>query len=210
LFVALLPPPEALNEVAAAIRPFHQEWSRLRWVDPALWHVTLAFLGEVPDRALPDLGVRLSRAAARHAPMSLWFRGAGAFPSPGRARLLWVGLGVDPEGTPSGDEAARKAEMKNEPRSGAPSGRERLKRLAESVAAGARRAGAKETDRKPFHPHLTVARTRQPDNLRELVDVTCAFEGRIWKAEAVHLVQSHLGAKVRYESVAAYPLGRRD
>jgi 2'-5' RNA ligase len=193
LFVALLPPPYALDEISAAIAAPRERWARLRWVDPALWHVTLAFLGEVPDHVLPDLDARLSRAAARHAPMTMRFRGAGAFPSSAHPRNFWIGLSVDSAGlTPPP-----------------------LTRLAASVAAGARRAGAPrpgggETGRKPFHPHLTLARVRHPDNLGELVDELHSFAGRAWEAKAVHLMRSHLGARVRYESVAAYLLGRRD
>ncbi|MCT9933289.1 RNA 2',3'-cyclic phosphodiesterase [Planotetraspora sp. A-T 1434] len=199
LFVALLPPPEALAEVAAAVDPVRARWPELRWIDPALWHVTLAFLGEVPDRVLPDLRVRLARAASRHEPATLAFTGAGAFPSAARGRLFWLGLSADPP----------------------------LTSLAGSVAAGARRAGARragarppttETDRKRFHPHLTLARSlarsldrsRNGDDLRPLVGTLSAFTGREWEARAVQLVRSHLGSQVRYESVEAYPLGSRD
>lgn len=178
LFVALLPPPEALAEVAAAVEPVRADWPRLRWVDPALWHVTLAFLGEVPDQVLPELSVRLARAAGRHRPVTLSFAGAGAFPSVARGRVFWLGLNAVPP----------------------------LPRLADAVAAGARRAGAAETDRKRFHPHLTLARSRGVDDLRDLVDTLTSFNGLTWRADAIHLVRSHLGSSVRYEPLEAYPL----
>ncbi|OPG06007.1 RNA 2',3'-cyclic phosphodiesterase [Microbispora sp. GKU 823] len=186
LFVALLPPPEALAEIATAVDPVRAEWSELRWVDPALWHVTVAFLGEVPDEVLPELRVRLARAAARYSPETVSFGGAGAFPSASRGRIFWVGLDAGPA----------------------------LTRLAGSVAAGARRAGAVETDRKRFHPHLTLARSRtrsrHGDDLRPLVGALSAFGGRRWEVSSVHLVRSHTGASVRYEQVEAYPLAVRD
>ncbi|ETK30802.1 RNA 2',3'-cyclic phosphodiesterase [Microbispora sp. ATCC PTA-5024] len=182
LFVALLPPPEVLEEVAASLDPVRPRWPGLRWIDPALWHVTLAFLGEVPDRVLPGLSTRLTRAAARHAAVTLAFAGAGAFPSAGRGRIFWLGLEAEPP----------------------------LTRLAQSLAAGAERAGAGEADRKRFHPHLTLARSRDGDDLRPLVGSLDAFSGRRWTADAVHLVRSHLGPRVRYEPVEAYPLGSPD
>ncbi len=184
--MALLPPPEALAEIAAVIGPIRAEWSQLRWVDPALWHVTVAFLGEVPDEVLPELRVRLARAAGRHSAQTVAFGGAGAFPSASRGRVLWVGLDAGVA----------------------------LTRLAGSVAAGARRAGAVETDRKRFRPHLTLARSRTPsregDDLRPLVGALGAFGGRRWEVSSVHLVRSHTGATVRYEQVEAYPLAVRD
>jgi 2'-5' RNA ligase len=72
-----------------------ERWPELRWTAPELWHVTLAFLGEVPERVLPSLEIRLARAAGRHPPMTLRFAAAGAFPSAGRANVLWLGLRLD-------------------------------------------------------------------------------------------------------------------
>lgn len=209
--MALLPPPEVLDEVAAAIP--REKRPQLRWIDPALWHVTLAFLGEVPDQVLPELHVRLSRAASRYTPMTLSFSGAGAFPSPARARIFWLGLTADPERMADPGRMANPADPERTEQTPARRrrpGLESLKRLAASVAAGAQRAGAGEADRKPFHPHLTLARARPGDDLRSLVDSMRSFNGLGWQAEAVHLVRSHLGPHVRYEPLSAYPLGGRD
>ncbi len=224
--MALTPPAGVLAEIAAEVAPRRAEWPGLRWVDDALWHVTLAFLGEVPDTVLPELDVRLARAAARHAPMRVWFGSAGAFPSPSRARTFWVGLNTVPAGSddPEGPEGAgrrggsRSGGMPGDERGGRREGSrgrsgafaEPMVRLAASLAAGARRAGAEEVDRKAFHPHLTLARSRRGEDLRTLVSSMSAFRGHEWQADAVHLVRSHLGSHVRYEQVAVYPLGGRD
>ncbi|MFC6086111.1 RNA 2',3'-cyclic phosphodiesterase [Sphaerisporangium aureirubrum] len=183
LFVALSPPREALAEVAGAVRSVGDRWPELRWIAPELWHVTLAFLGEVPERALPSLTTRLARAAGRYPPMTLAFAGAGAFPSATRANVLWCG--VRGGGTV-------------------------LPKLAASLAAGAHRAGAREPERRPYHPHLTLGRARTGPDVRELVESLASFEGTPWPADAVHLISSHLGPHVRYEPVDAWPLtGRR-
>ncbi len=214
--MALSPPAGVLAEIAAEVGPRRVEWPGLRWVDDALWHVTLAFLGEVPDDVLPELDVRLARAAARHRPMRVWFGSAGAFPSLGRARTFWVGLNTVPpdetEVSPSAGRhgGSRDAETRESPRGRSGAFAEPMVRLAASLAAGARRAGAAEVDRKPFHPHLTLARSRHGDDLRPLVSAMSAFRGREWDADVVHLVRSHLGSHVRYEQVAVYPLGGRD
>ncbi|MFE3451162.1 RNA 2',3'-cyclic phosphodiesterase [Nonomuraea sp. NPDC059194] len=173
LFAAIIPPPEILDEVAAALAPVTELVEGVRWPDRATWHLTLAFYGEVPERALPDLEVRLARAAARHPAKRLAFAGAGAFAK----RVLWLGLTGDP-----------------------------LVRLAASTRAAGRRAGAVQTDDKPFRPHLTIARTRHPTDLRPLVEALSSFEGSSWAADAVHLVHSRLGATVRYESLGHWAL----
>ncbi|MEV8630562.1 RNA 2',3'-cyclic phosphodiesterase [Streptosporangium sp. NPDC051023] len=179
LFVGVLPPRRARDELARALRPHQGAWPGLRWIDRANWHVTLSFLGEVPEEIQPELETRLARAASRHAPMTLSLAGAGAFPSARRARVFWTGL-YGP--------------------------RLPLVRLAESLGAGARRAGAVQVDRKRLSPHLTLARTRTETDVTGLVEAFAAFEGAEWEMSAVHLVRSHLGSTVRYEEIAEYAL----
>ncbi|GII79590.1 RNA 2',3'-cyclic phosphodiesterase [Sphaerisporangium rufum] len=182
LFVALSPPPEALAEIAAALGSHREAWPELRWTAPETWHVTMAFLGEVPERVLPDLTGRLGRAVGRYQAVTLVFGAGGAFPSAARAQVVWLGL--------AGGEPV-------------------LPRLAASLAAGARRAGVEMAERRRFRPHLTVARARPRAGIdvRPLVESLRGFAGSPWHAGHVHLVRSHLGATVRYEILETWPLG---
>ena len=103
-----------------------------------------------------------------------------------RANVLWSGL--------AGDRAA-------------------LTRLAESVAAGASRAGAAPPDRgRRFQPHLTLARCRMPADVTPLVDALAGYEGEPWTADRLHLVRSRLGAtdQPRYSSLGSWPLRAAD
>jgi len=183
LFVAIAPPPAVLDELDALVEPLRAGRLDLRWTGREAWHVTLAFLGQVDEAAAARLLPRLERAAARHQQMRLAFVGAGAFPAATRAIVLWSGL--------SGDRRA-------------------LARLAESVAAGARRAGAPPPDKgRRFQPHLTLARCRMPADVTGLVAALDGYQGQPWTADRVHLVRSRLGARQhpRYTSLASWPLG---
>ena len=84
LFVGLAPSAAALDDLDAACAPFRPSRGDLRWTSRELWHVTLAFLGEVDEEILPGLLPRLERAARRHRPFALSLAGAGAFSSPSR------------------------------------------------------------------------------------------------------------------------------
>jgi RNA 2',3'-cyclic 3'-phosphodiesterase len=182
LFVAIAPPPAVLDELDALVEPFRARRPDLRWTSREAWHVTLAFLGQVDEAAAARLTPRLERAARHHYQVRLAFAGAGAFPVATRANVLWSGL--------SGDRRA-------------------LARLAESVAAGAIRAGAPPPDKgRRFQPHLTLARCRVPADVTELVAALDGFQGQPWAAGRVHLVRSRLGATVqpRYASLASWPL----
>jgi RNA 2',3'-cyclic 3'-phosphodiesterase len=180
LFVAIVPPPAVLDELEAAVAPLRPAWPVLRWTGRPAWHLTLAFLGEVGEDSAAALAPRLGRAAHRHPSLSLSFAGAGAFPAAGRARVLWSGI--------RGDSAA-------------------LTALARSVAAGARRAGAPPPDEgRRFRPHVTLARCRDPANVRPLVQALEGYAGTPWTAPEIHLIRSYQGPVQRYETVGTWPL----
>ncbi len=213
LFVALVPPDDVLAEIAEGFARYRREWSDLRWMPREQWHVTLAFLGEVDEALLGPLEERLSRAVSRHDAMTMTFTGTGAFPSPARARVFWTGLTEGPETAPAKlAETTTEAVEPNAPearhphtaRAGHP--RTPLRRLADSLAAGARRAGVADQDRKRFHAHLTLARSSREADLRPLIRLTRTFAGRPWQATTVHLIRSHQGPPIRYEPLIAWPL----
>ncbi|WP_051712215.1 RNA 2',3'-cyclic phosphodiesterase [Spirillospora albida] len=179
LFVAVVPPPDILDELEEAVSPVRAEVPELRWIRRELLHVTLAFLGEVDDRTLDRLLPRLERAVGRHERPTLSLAGAGAFPGSGaHARVLWTGLYGD---------------------------RRRLARLAASVAAAGRRAGTLPDKHRSFRPHLTLARSRTPVDVRPLLESLAAFAGGPWTAESVQLVRSHLPGK-QYAALTYEPL----
>lgn len=64
----------------------------LRWIDPAAWHLTLAFLGPTATEEVPRLIDALVRVASDHAPFAIPTGGLGAFPSRREVRILWFGL----------------------------------------------------------------------------------------------------------------------
>ncbi len=186
MFVALLPPPEAVEDLAEFLAPRQEAGPDLRWTVPEQWHVTLAFLSDVADRHLDDLEERLARAAARRTPFPVTLAGAGAFPGPARAKVLFAG--VRTEGV-------------------------ELERLATGSRAAATRAGATPEGGR-FHAHVTLARTRHPVEATRWLRVLGGYRGPAWTAEELSLVESHLGEgprrRPRYEVRGTYPVGRQD
>ncbi|MGH2688876.1 MAG: RNA 2',3'-cyclic phosphodiesterase, partial [Actinomycetota bacterium] len=105
-----------------------------RWVPRENWHATVKFLGEVPDAHLAEVLAVVGRNTAAASRTTSALTGVGAFPSLGRARVLWVGLS-DAEG--------------------------RLAALAAGLEEALGEAGFRRESR-PLHPHLTLARLRAP------------------------------------------------
>jgi 2'-5' RNA ligase len=186
MFVALTPPEQALEDLGEFLGPRQEASQGFRWTAPEQWHVTLAFMREVPDRSLDDLLERLERAAARRTPFSVALAGGGAFPNAARARVLFAALevGVDEE----------------------------LRRLATGTRAAANKSGAEASGGR-FHPHLTLARIGRPLDVTRWIRVLDAYRGPQWVAEEVSLIASHLGEgprkRPRYEVIGSFRLGRR-
>ena len=185
LFVALVPPEEALADFEEFLTPRHEAEPGFRWTVPDQWHITLAFMAQVADRHLDELEERLARGAARSAPLDLRLAGGGAFPNPAVAKVLFVGV-----------EAGGQ--------------REELSHLATRMRAAANKAGA-DDDGGRFHPHVTVARVGRPIEATRWVRVLGAYTGPAWTAREVLLIRSHLGEgprrRPRYEVVGSFPLG---
>ncbi len=177
LFVAIDPPADAVEH----LRPQLGAVTGLRWTDPAQWHLTLTFCGEVSEHVADQLAARLARAASRHSPIELRLSGAGAFSRPARAHALWIGL--------AGDVDA-------------------LGKLAASTNAAARRCGIPVEARR-FRAHLTIARASPPQDLRDVVSSLTSYDGPTWIATELHLVRSHLGAKTVHERIGTWALGVR-
>jgi len=73
----------------------------VRWVDPAQFHLTLKFLGAVPDGRVAAVSGALEAAVAGTSPVGLVAAGLGGFPSLRSARVLWAGIAAGvPEGRP--------------------------------------------------------------------------------------------------------------
>ncbi|MBB0247026.1 RNA 2',3'-cyclic phosphodiesterase [Streptomyces alkaliphilus] len=227
LFSALLPPEAVLRRVAEITRELRDlpEAGRVRWTDPAGWHITLAFHGECPDGILPDLGERLGRAARRSAPFHLRLTSGGRFGD----RALWLGVAdarprLDPL-PPAGDGGKEvvSSEPGGPPLAGAgrppreaATGRDRpVVRLAEACRAAGARAGAPHRETVPFRPHLTLARSRGGAGraMAVLAGVPGDVIGEAWLVDRLVLIRSELpsgaapGAGPRYTPLLARELG---
>jgi 2'-5' RNA ligase len=197
MFVAA-PLPEAVKEHLSGFLEPRQEaglaHAGLRWTVPEQWHVTLAFLPEVADRHTDELLERLRRAAARRHPLVLRVAGAGAFPHPGHAKVLWAGL-------QHGGEQAEEHEGND------------LAGLATGVRAAAAKSGV-AVDGGRFRPHLTLARLGRPADVTRWLGVLELYVGPSWQAREIALIVSHLGqgpkGRPRHDIRETFELGSHD
>ena len=71
--------------------------AKVKWVAPQQIHITLKFLGEVPNEQTIDVCRAVAAAAEGTPPFDIECQGAGAFPSPERPRIVWGGVGAGSE-----------------------------------------------------------------------------------------------------------------
>ena len=196
LFVAVYPPAEVaadLTELGGRRRggAAMAGGINVRRADPATLHVTLAFLGDVPDDRLPDVTVALDRAARRWresalrdgrppGPVRIRLGGGGRF-GRGAFTVLWVGL--------TGEVEA-------------------VHQLGTTIRRELRRSRL-PYDWRPFRPHLTVARPGDRIDRAEVEfdrRILDGYLGPSWPVTEMVLMRSHLGPRPRYDQLAAWQL----
>lgn len=177
LFVAIEIPEGVKDAVEEAFAPWREAFPKARWVPRENLHVTLKFLGRTWPRLSEWVPEQVEEAGTRVRRFPARLRGVGSFPSAKRGRALWAGF----EDT--------------DPVAG----------LAAEIEAAL--ADEFPTERRPFHPHLTVARSDPPLKLPAAYTGT-ELESDGWDVDHVVLFRSHLGRPApRYEPLARFPLG---
>jgi 2'-5' RNA ligase len=153
----------------------------IRWVDPENLHVTLWFIGEVSEERLETLTQATGTPYATPA-FRLELSGLATFPPTGSPRVLWVGITA---------------------------GMPQLQALYAELSLRLSPLGF-EPERRPYSPHLTIARIRDIRR-RDAVSLRQALDAGhvplIAEIAAVTLFRSHLSSKgARYQPLVRVPL----
>lgn len=167
-FVAIELPAQVREQLAGLQARLREMDPFVRWTRPEHIHLTLKFLGEVPDSRVPEICTATIEAAARLAPVPIEISQAGCFPQRGPARIVWAGvLG------PSRELAACHA-------------------ACEQVFADL----GYPPEERAFRPHLTIGRSRQPNGahqVRGLFATADGFRCEPFTAAELTVFQSVLG-----------------
>ena len=158
-FIAVDVPAPIKLELERFEKELKKSGTDVSWVKPERVHLTLKFLGNVPEEAISDIKEALREVAASSAPMRLQPAGCGAFPSLKKMRVVWVGL--------RGDDAP-------------------LRTLQNKVEAALLPLGFEPEDR-PFRAHLTLGRVKGKRNLHSLQEALLARQD--FKAEAFDVTE---------------------
>ena len=175
LFVALNLPKKERDRIYRVSKVLRECELPVRWVEPEHYHVTLKFLGEVPEDRMDGVQDALNHVASTTVKLDLAVEGFGAFPTIRRPQVIWVGI----EPTPA------------------------LRCLKQDVEWALMGCGF-ERETRAFHPHLTLGRADAQDGagaFRGLDDkaASLTYQGQV-KVRKLDLMRSQLskGGAARY------------
>ncbi len=108
-------------------------------------HLTVKFLGETEEGLVPEIVTAIREASANERPFDIRVRGTGAFPSPTRMSVIWVGV----------------------------EGAEPIARIAAAVDSSLEPLGFPR-EKRAWKPHVTLARVkgrRNLDRVRKILEI---------------------------------------
>jgi RNA 2',3'-cyclic 3'-phosphodiesterase len=166
-FIAFKLPAECLQLAGELQTRLKGDGFKLRWVRPHNIHLTIKFLGELPDHRVADVRAAMQTAAKDFAPLALTVQGMGVFPSFRRPSVLWLGIG---------GQVGLLEQVHG-----------RLEAQLETLGI--------EKENRPFKGHLTLARIKQKldaERLRQSVQAVGQFAPRPFAASELIFFQSQL------------------
>jgi 2'-5' RNA ligase len=182
IFLAISPPADVCRRVWEATASLRETSPNIAWVPEIKIHLTLKFIGEVSDEAVPPLRDSMIEVARTHAAPVVRLGSIGAFPTLRRPRVIWMGIEPEPK----------------------------LELLHHDVELACDRLGH-ELEGRPFRPHLTLGRTRQPLEEPELKALRLAAKrirfSDAFLACAIDVMQTAPGAGgSQYTLMASAPM----
>lgn len=179
IFVALSISAEARDVFSAVLAEFRRADPKTRWIDPANLHVTLKFIGNVATEKLPPIEQALATITGLR-PFELELRGLGFFPNERRPAVIWAGIAAPPE----------------------------LAALATKIDEVVSTCGIPRETR-PFAPHLTLARFKEPRLPEALLTQASHLRDRFFARQSVgefQLMESRLkSGGAEYTTLRTFP-----
>jgi 2'-5' RNA ligase len=164
------------------IRSMKKNPGPIRWVNPQSIHLTLKFLGEITPAQVEEISKGVEKAVTAIPPFSLRAGSKGAFPSPKRPRIFWIGLAEIDE--PYLFELQKNIE-------------------AEMALCGFPKEG------RAFKPHLTVGRVKDSRGVETISNIFMDYDFPEieFAAEEVLVMKSELTPQgARYSVQKSFPL----
>jgi 2'-5' RNA ligase len=148
-----------------------------RRTDPMDYHITLFFFGRIDEAKHKKLNCTVARVTERYSAFRVTLTGIDGFGEKRHPRVLFASLAPN-----------RKLEV-----------------LREKLGQALAEIGF-ETETKPFHPHITLAKRWTEGELHhDLPVMDCTFAGKSWEVNGVSLFMVRPGLSPQYQSICNFP-----
>lgn len=168
VFAALEISEEAKQKISTYIESLRKAFPHLRvgWVKPEKLHLTLKFLGDVDNWELSKLMTAVENTSRQIPSFTLQLADTGVFPKPEKAKVLWIDV-KDKTGN--------------------------LLNLNGVIEDECEKQDFRRESRN-FAPHLTIARLRETENSRELIEkhLRKIFQPVVFEVSEIVIFQSIL------------------
>ena len=182
-FIAIETSLEVRGHLARLVERMRRVNAKVKWVATDNVHLTLKFLGDVPEAEIADVCRSVKQAVVESKSFLMEIRGAGAFPNSARPRTVWIGVGQ---------------------------GAEQVSQIQGAVEGALKPLGFPREGRR-YRPHLTLGRVRGGGSavteLGQQIDALGDFEAGGVLVEEVVIFASELTADGPiYTPLARVPL----
>jgi 2'-5' RNA ligase len=180
LFVAVDPSEASREHLAKTIERLRALAPSAKWVSEDALHLTLAFLGEIEAGSVPAIVASLAAAASQHDSFELGVGGGGTFGPSRSAHVLWAGItaGALPLGAVQRDVVSALVPHGYQP------------------------------ENRPFTPHITLARARDPRGDEAFARCSAAVDPDLGTSAIATLIlyeSVSTGRGARYVALATLP-----
>jgi 2'-5' RNA ligase len=142
-FIAIELPERIKRKIEDLQAPLKKTNAFASWVKPENIHVTLKFLGEVPEDKINEVFSATGKALECAKKFTMSLKGMGAFPDFRRPRVIWIGAG---------------------------NGVNELSHLANRIEEEMEKINFPKEERK-FSAHFTIGRVKSPKNIEKLMEL---------------------------------------
>ena len=171
IFIAIKLPDNVIQKITDVSQYFQTQLppEALKWVETENLHLTLKFLGEIPEETLAKVQQLLARTAAGQKPFAISVENLGMYPYSRQPRVIWLGI-----------QGAKPIVRLHD----------RLEKALEGIQL--------EKENRPFNPHLTLARVRQRtsrETANQIGQTLSEFKvGSLgtFEVRQIHLIESQL------------------
>jgi len=171
IFIAVQLPDGVIQKITRISNYFQTQLPQraLKWVETENLHLTLRFLGEIPEKSIDKVQQVMAQVAKGQKSFELSISGLGMYPHPKQPRTIWLGVqGAKPM-------IALQSQLED---------------ALESIQI--------ERENRPFNPHLTLARIRDRTSrevAHQIGETLASFKVDslgAFPVSQIHLVESQL------------------